>query len=367
VEQTLEGNHDRLKERSLGVEVFGRDADYDTARDPVVRTSAVEIRKRLSQYYEEFGAKSSVRIELPAGSYVPEFHTIVEPSTETEAVPPELAVATPAEPARRPWLWASGAVLIAIAGSGLFYFSQRVTVVDRFWAPLKNANAAVLFGVSGGVTSAPAGGPGANQTMADVLRSSEQPSTEPASPAAARNPSVPLGDVTALVDIAAYLKSAGKPYRIRLSGTLQFDDLKAGPSVLLGPTVRWLNLVTSNWRFQILRDEPVTATWVEDREKPGQRTWALSINPPAPSVAETYAVVTRVWNQTTSQAMVNVAGMSPYATAAAGQFLVDPASMEEVARDAPSGWDRKNIQLVIATKRVGASSGTPRLIARHFW
>ena len=36
-EQALEGQLERLKERSLGVEVFGRDPGYDTSQDPVVR------------------------------------------------------------------------------------------------------------------------------------------------------------------------------------------------------------------------------------------------------------------------------------------------------------------------------------------
>src|ERR1044072_1054625 len=39
VERALEGAEGRLKERALGTAVFGRDPDYDTNLDPVVRTS----------------------------------------------------------------------------------------------------------------------------------------------------------------------------------------------------------------------------------------------------------------------------------------------------------------------------------------
>jgi len=74
VEQTLAGHGASLKERALGVEVFGRDAHYDTTADPVVRTSACEVRKRIAQYYQEAGRAAEIRIDLPAGSYVPEFH-----------------------------------------------------------------------------------------------------------------------------------------------------------------------------------------------------------------------------------------------------------------------------------------------------
>ena len=53
--------------------VFGRDPDYDTNLDPVVRTSACEVRKRIAQYYLEPGHESEIRIEMHSGSYVPDF------------------------------------------------------------------------------------------------------------------------------------------------------------------------------------------------------------------------------------------------------------------------------------------------------
>src|SRR5690348_3794703 len=74
VEHRLSGDCDNLKERILGIEVFGRDAAYDSNVDPVVRTSACEIRKRIAQYYDEPAHQAELRIDLPAGSYVPEFH-----------------------------------------------------------------------------------------------------------------------------------------------------------------------------------------------------------------------------------------------------------------------------------------------------
>lgn len=52
VEQTLAGNEDNLKERTIGIEVFHRPPDYDTNADPVVRLCAAEVRKRLAQYYQ---------------------------------------------------------------------------------------------------------------------------------------------------------------------------------------------------------------------------------------------------------------------------------------------------------------------------
>src|ERR1700722_9285606 len=73
VEQTLLGHSRELKERTIGVEAFGREPNYDVNLDPVVRTTADEVRKRLIQYYYNTDHLGELTIELPVGSYVPSF------------------------------------------------------------------------------------------------------------------------------------------------------------------------------------------------------------------------------------------------------------------------------------------------------
>jgi TolB-like protein len=74
VKHALAGNIDNLRERMIGVQMFGRRVDYDTSNDAVVRVRATEVRKRLGLYYAELGKPPAVRIELPVGSYVPKFY-----------------------------------------------------------------------------------------------------------------------------------------------------------------------------------------------------------------------------------------------------------------------------------------------------
>src|SRR6202044_1269994 len=73
VEQTLNGSAGQIKERTIGVEVFGRDPSYDTNLDHVVRTAAIELRKRLAMYYGDEKHRSELRVSLVPGSYVPHF------------------------------------------------------------------------------------------------------------------------------------------------------------------------------------------------------------------------------------------------------------------------------------------------------
>ena len=88
---------------------------------------------------------------------------------------------------------------------------------------------------------------------------------------------------------------------------------------------------------------------------------------PYRSVADDYAVVSRVLDPTTGRLVVTAAGLTKFGTAAAGEFLSEPGYIEQALRSAPKGWDAKNLQIVLATKLVGESSGPPRVIATHFW
>src|SRR6202020_606719 len=73
VQHTLEGNQELLKERTIVGKLFQRPAGYSTGYDPVVRVQAGEVRRRLEQYHHAGLIHSPVRIELPVGSYAPEF------------------------------------------------------------------------------------------------------------------------------------------------------------------------------------------------------------------------------------------------------------------------------------------------------
>ena len=74
-DKSLNGDVASLKERIIAIEVFGRQPESDLGEDTIVRVSAREVRKRLAQYYlSADGVVSPVKIDLPSGSYAPEFH-----------------------------------------------------------------------------------------------------------------------------------------------------------------------------------------------------------------------------------------------------------------------------------------------------
>jgi|RhiMethySRZTD1v2_1073278.scaffolds.fasta_scaffold09608_12 tetratricopeptide (TPR) repeat protein len=73
VEAVLQGKSDRIKGYTIGVEVLRRDVKFDPQSDPIVRVEATRLRRTLERYYAGPGADDPVLIELPRGSYVPNF------------------------------------------------------------------------------------------------------------------------------------------------------------------------------------------------------------------------------------------------------------------------------------------------------
>ena len=73
VERTLEGQAEGLKEYNVGVDVLGRGESYDPRTDTIVRVQAGRLRSKLQEYYHAHGRGDQVRIEIPKGTYVPDF------------------------------------------------------------------------------------------------------------------------------------------------------------------------------------------------------------------------------------------------------------------------------------------------------
>lgn len=91
VEQTLSGDPDRIKAYTIAIDCFGREPNFDPQIDPYVRIVARRMRRALRHYYEEEGAESEIRIDVPKGSYVPLFlsNNIVAGNSALKA-PPEV-------------------------------------------------------------------------------------------------------------------------------------------------------------------------------------------------------------------------------------------------------------------------------------
>jgi TolB-like protein/Flp pilus assembly protein TadD len=91
VEETLNGRGETLKEPVLAHELYGKEADFDGATNPIVRVDARRLRDKLREYYAD-QTGDPVVIALPKGSYVPTFDRAADtppaPDIQFQAVEP---------------------------------------------------------------------------------------------------------------------------------------------------------------------------------------------------------------------------------------------------------------------------------------
>lgn len=73
-EQELNGQASKITEYGIATEALGRQADFSPESDSSVRSRAHALRRKLEDCYREELTESTIRIVLPKGSYVPEYH-----------------------------------------------------------------------------------------------------------------------------------------------------------------------------------------------------------------------------------------------------------------------------------------------------
>jgi hypothetical protein len=348
VTHTLDRKTEQLKERTLGIEVFGRDPDYDTNLDNVVRTTAGEIRKRLAQYYQEPEHGSEIRIDLPSGSYAPRFHLHVEEPAQVLSAP---------EKKRPGWFWgiiAAGLAFVTIAVFAWTRIHTAETALDKFWTPVLNSGNPVLV-CSGTIQSfqrqrAQMQGSAASVTSSDL------------------GTSITLAEASALMRFASILDGKGKSYHLRADSSVTLTDLKDEPAVLIGAiNNEWTLRLLEPFHFSLQIDPKENFIWICDRDQPSRRTWGKDHNVPPEKLTEDYALISRFQSPMTGQFTVISAGLYSYGTLAAAEFLTDPSLLSELAAMAPAGWEKHNVQVVITTKVINGNAGHPRIVSTYFW
>lgn len=377
VEQTLQGNAAELKERSIGVEVFGRSPSYDANSDPVVRITAGEVRKRLTQYYYDPTHRGELIVELPTGSYVPIFR---EPERVAEPEPvalvegqdePAAALAPPPAPSRLwrfRWVLAGGvAILVALAGAtglltGLRYHSDPPppSDIDRFWAPVTSSVDPTTFCL---------GEPAKNIDVGSINSLDSSPSNPKPEPLYFRlhySGNLALADVITLTRTVAALASQHKSFRVVPASEASFAQLREGPFVLIGAFDNiWTLRVTQKLRFGFESKDGVAL--LVDRNSPKKTTWATAWDLPYQKLSRDYAIVARIHDKTTGQPVIIAAGISEEGTEAAGEILYNPEYLESLLAKAPHNWEEKNMEAVIETQVIEGHPGPPNILAVETW
>ena len=379
VHASAEGRLDFLKERTLGIAVFDRDPDYDTNQDPVVRNTAGQVRKRLAQYYLEPGHDRELRIDLPAGAYVPNIYQPRDPAAvQTIAdAPASETVAAGTHPHRGLRLWAALALPLILAGAitAVWFYRHAPSSLDLFWAPLLKQPGAIVLCVGQGHTY---------KLKGDLDRlfetAGDSPDAAPALPSNSVN-TIPLTSVVPVWDrmigisdaqtairLSALFATWGRTVEFRGGRSTSLSDLRGRSTVLIGAfNNSWTLSLTGELRFYFDEDAAAKEYLVRDRLHADMHLWEVRGDQQNTQDHTDYAIVSRVFDPITEQAVVVAAGIKGGGTAAAGEFLTNAAYLGQALQGAPAHWEKGNVQFVLKTRLIGGTAGPPQVIAAHFW
>ncbi len=352
VEQTLNGSADQIKERTIGIEVFGRDPTYDTNLDHIVRTAATELRKRLASYYVDEKHRSELRMDLVPGSYIPRFSLpgqsgdagseqksaggpsqLHSPHIGIGLVPPNGKTLAEKEALHRRANWYRGIAFVALAvvAIGIGYeWLNKPTPQDLFWKPVTDTPGPVLLAVG----DHPNGPPTASQ--ADENGSSSTPILS-----SDTSQTVPFADAVTIARVVGVLEVRKKQVVFRRGNSSSFSDLREGAVVLIGAfNNEWSLRLTRQLRYSLALDADKHLIYIRDAKNPSSRDWSWATNQSRDPVVganspklQDFALISRIRDSETGHVVVVIGGLYTYGTQAAGEFLTDPDLMRAIAKE----------------------------------
>jgi hypothetical protein len=358
VEHAYQGKRELLKERILGVEVFGREPEYDSSLDPVVRITAGEVRKRLAQYYQEPAHADEVRIDIPSGSYLPEFYGPAD--APLAQMPTEL----PKKRQRYLWLLALLPILAVVLYLAKPFVFQ--SVADQFWNPVCNSSLPVILCLPDQPE------PGGFAPNESASLSSTDDLSRLKSMLTLRDfmfsDSAPYSDAIALAKLTGFLQARGVIYEVRRPNELSLGNMRGRAVVFIGSFHNeWTRYLMQGMRFTYGFDSEGQGCVIKDSLNPSQIIGKIDFSSKYINLDKGFGIITRAWEPRSESYMVFVGGVERNSTLSSGELVSDSKYLKEALSTAPANWAKKNIQIVFETPIIQGDPGPPHVLATHFW
>ena len=382
-ERALEGDTGALKERAIAVQVFGRSPETALGDDTIVRVGAREVRKRLAQFYvSPDGLSARVQINLPPGSYVPEFSCASEhkPTTLRERIADDPAIVTTDTRRRsRLGIWmAITAVLVigalAIATRTSARGDAKSQAFRLFWEPVFGSPEPLLIGVGHPIVYQPSHriamlnaqrlGPAPYPMQREIQLPPAEIKGSDMVPVL--NQFIGFGDMVAANETTQMLARRGQRVHVALASSLNFGELRGSNAYLIGSlTNHWTMELSQNWPFQFGWTDRQDAV-IRDTTSPNARQWIVASNGDGVT-PDDYSLICRVRDSPTGGLLIVAAGLKQFGTEAAGRIITDPDAFGAILEKLPPGWGDRNLQIVVHVRVIGNSPARPELAAWRVW
>lgn len=390
-EQTFQGNSEKLNEYLIGSEVYDRGIDFDQQKDPIVRVQAHEIRRLLKKYYQEQGGSGVIRMDLPAGHYVPVFSRIepaVEPAESAEAASPAAPVAKPAGRFHLVVTIALAALCVVLAvllarrspdtsPSQVRHTPAALPAgLDWFWHPFLPPAAAPLIVIPNHPLLRAAHDGDSAQTWAaghEIPKASLPEFRDTIHFRELKRfvfvPSLTdftsVGETIGLVDLCEMFFRMGDACPVRQSRLLNFEEIKNNNVILLGGNQSWSGRVFLNVEGFHFQDGVI----LNGKPQPGEKPlYKPEFDPVTNELTRDYALVLMLPNEKKEDRVLLIYGIYTQGSQAAIEFLTSPEKMAQLrAALAALSPDHKAIppyfQVLLTTTVENAVPGDASIVA----
>jgi hypothetical protein len=348
---------------------------------------AHEIRRVLKKYYEEAGKSSSIRLDLPAGHYVPIFSRIAEP----EAVPDEpqqLPIRPEKQNSNRAPTVLLGALCLVLAlllvasnwtsrpGSESKVQPSLPGDLEWFWHPFLTSTQPPLITIPNHPLLRAAHDGDSTQTLASGHEIPKASLPEFRDTIHFRElkrfvfvPSLTdftsVGETLGVVNLCEMFSSVGQKCRVQQSRLVNFEEIKGDNAILLGGNQSWSGRVFLNvegFHFQsgvILNRNPQSGE---------QSVYKPEFDPVTNQLTRDYSLVLMLPNETKEKRVLLIYGIYTQGSQAAIEYLTNPERMSELRKALQNlSPDRKTLppyfQLLLTTTVENAVPGKSSLVA----
>jgi len=404
VEKALDGQFEALKERTIGVELFGRSPAYDTGEDAIVRVTACEVRKRLAQFYSEFGAHAEFRVELLPGSYIPEFRKLPAfqpPSAEkfiqqienfpTDShIAPESAEVTPVNTAPAnvkrsyPWmliaafLGAGGCLLLALWALNLLHLGlpNEAPLNQLPWSAIVQSNRQThlifcdpeIVTIQRVLNFSISLSDYANQHYWPSAVPSHLESQKTLQELHFRGASVAAVDAGVALNIANLIASGAKhPMQPHMARNIRLGDFKTEDNFILLGSPRsnpWIELFQDQLDFSFAFDSVRHSEFIREKSRGSGEGRRYLPTAEGWETGHAYAIIALVANPNQSGTVLLIAGSNAEATEAAGKLATNPDQIAQALKGSginPAG-PLRHFEILLQVSTMAGSPNTFQVI-----
>lgn len=378
-EEALKNPGGELHEQQIGARVFGREPQYETNLDNIVRVNATQLRKKLEAYFAAEGLQEPLIIEIPKGQYLPVFR----PRDTVEPREPVLEVPVSRRPTKIVMILVAACAVLAIAVAVLLaerYFRppskaselRSHPALAAFWSPFLRQGQTTDLVIADSAVSLVQDLIGRPLTLAEYLDRelwhraemlNAQPDLQTATRAAAEKQYTSLADAHILASLSTIMARESVQPQMIFARDFNVRHLKTDNVILLGSKRAnpWVELFEKRMNFQFRFEFASRQSFFQNQApQPGEQARYQNDRK-----GSSYCVIAVLPNLSGSGRVLIIQGTEMEGTEAGGEFVTNGATLANLERRLGTSGSFPYFEALLNVRKLAGAARGSQVIAHR--